>query len=88
MVEHQRPEQHFPMVADEAHQPLPVKFALGSINHVADVSAIKALAPRNKILEAISSSGASTRTERQRLPTGWRALPMNNLPAAPHCSCP
>src|SRR5712672_2699029 len=48
MVEHQAPEHHFPVIADEAHQPLPVKLALGSINDVADISAIKTLTARDK----------------------------------------
>src|SRR6185312_1716801 len=50
VVEHQVPEQHFPMIANQAHQPLPVKLPLGAIDHMANIGAIKALTSCDKNL--------------------------------------
>ncbi len=50
VIKHQAPEQHLPVLADQAHQALPVKLAARAVNHVANVGAVKALAPRNKNL--------------------------------------
>ena len=46
----QSQQQHLPVLADQLHLAAKIEVAVGPINHMSDVGAIKALAPRHKNL--------------------------------------
>src|SRR5882762_8954463 len=41
--QHQRPKQHLPVFPNKVHLPVPIETAVGTVDHVCNVSAVKAL---------------------------------------------